>query len=94
MKSGGERGIRTLGTRKGTTVFETAPFDHSGTSPRGDPGNEVVVEQNQEAALPMAARAWASPALFIDSAHKLRITPAPARTAPALRAGFIETTLP
>ena len=30
---GGEGGIRTLGTRKRTTVFETAPFDHSGTSP-------------------------------------------------------------
>ena len=30
---GGERGIRTLGTSKGTTVFETAPFDHSGISP-------------------------------------------------------------
>lgn len=33
------------------------------------------------------------PALFIDSAHKLRITPAPARIATALRAGFISTTL-
>ena len=32
--SGGETGIRTLGPREGTTVFETAPFDHSGTSPR------------------------------------------------------------
>ena len=30
---GGEAGIRTLGTRKGTTVFETAPIDRSGTSP-------------------------------------------------------------
>ena len=32
--SGGEGGIRTHGTREGSTVFETAPFDHSGTSPR------------------------------------------------------------
>ncbi len=32
---GGETGIRTLGTLAGSTVFETAPFDHSGTSPRG-----------------------------------------------------------
>ena len=32
---GGEGGIRTHGTREGTTVFETAPFDHSGTSPGG-----------------------------------------------------------
>ena len=31
--NGGETGIRTLGAREGTTVFETAPFDHSGTSP-------------------------------------------------------------
>ena len=31
---GGETGIRTLGTRKGSTVFETATFDHSATSPR------------------------------------------------------------
>ena len=30
---GGEGGIRTLGTSKGTTDFESAPFDHSGTSP-------------------------------------------------------------
>ena len=32
---GGEGGIRTLGTLARTTVFETAPFNHSGTSPRG-----------------------------------------------------------
>src|SRR5580704_10628447 len=31
--SGGEGGIRTLGTHKGTTVFETVPIDRSGTSP-------------------------------------------------------------
>jgi hypothetical protein len=30
---GGETGIRTLGTLAGTTVFETAPFNHSGISP-------------------------------------------------------------
>ena len=32
-ENGGGGGIRTHGARKGTTVFETAPFDHSGTSP-------------------------------------------------------------
>ena len=32
--NGGETGIRTLGRLAPTTVFETAPFDHSGTSPR------------------------------------------------------------
>ena len=31
--NGGEEGIRTLGTLARTTVFETAPFNHSGTSP-------------------------------------------------------------
>ena len=35
---GGGGGIRTHGTRKGTTVFETAPFDHSGTPPLGSDG--------------------------------------------------------
>ena len=29
----GEKGIRTLGARESSTVFETAPFDHSGISP-------------------------------------------------------------
>lgn len=31
--SGGERGIRTPGPRKRTTVFKTAAFDHSAISP-------------------------------------------------------------
>ena len=31
--SGGEAGIRTLGGREASTVFETAAFDHSATSP-------------------------------------------------------------
>ena len=36
---GGEGGIRTHGTREGSTVFETAAFDHSATSPhRGEAG--------------------------------------------------------
>mgnify|MGYP001429668638 CR=1 FL=1 len=35
MGIGGEIGIRTLGTIARTTVFETAPFDRSGTSPWG-----------------------------------------------------------
>lgn len=33
LENGGEGGIRTHGTIASTTVFETAPFDHSGTSP-------------------------------------------------------------
>ena len=39
---GGETGIRTLGARKGTTVFETAPIDHSGISPWGFCGAKVL----------------------------------------------------
>ena len=35
LVSGGEGGIRTHGTPKRTTDFESAPFDHSGTSPHG-----------------------------------------------------------
>lgn len=31
--NGGEGGIRTLGEIAPTTVFETVPFGHSGTSP-------------------------------------------------------------
>src|ERR1043165_2513240 len=33
LSSGGEGGIRTHGTLAGTTVFETARFSHSRTSP-------------------------------------------------------------
>lgn len=36
-RNGGEAGIRTLGTLARPTVFETAPFDRSGTSPRTCP---------------------------------------------------------
>ena len=32
-KASGEGGIRTLGIREDTPVFETGPFGHSGTSP-------------------------------------------------------------
>ncbi|CAI8771243.1 hypothetical protein EMIT0324P_10415 [Pseudomonas chlororaphis] len=33
LNNGGEIGIRTLGTREGTTDFESVPFGHSGISP-------------------------------------------------------------
>ena len=32
--NGGEGGIRTHGDHTATPVFETGPFDHSGTSPQ------------------------------------------------------------
>ena len=44
-ENGGETGIRTLGGLAPTTVFETAPFDHSGTSPRGSGGGAFKAER-------------------------------------------------
>ena len=35
LKCGGWRGIRTPGAIARTTLFESAPFDHSGTQPAG-----------------------------------------------------------
>src|SRR6476469_5664229 len=57
---GGEGGIRTHGTVTRTTVFETVPFDHSGTSPKastcGNGGRErtfiVLVSWRQLEARP------------------------------------------
>ena len=43
MNTGGEGGIRTLGTLAGTTVFETAPIDRSGTSPRSAQVNDAAL---------------------------------------------------
>ena len=39
-QEGGEGGIRTLGTREGTLVFETSTFGHSVTSPEVGVGGE------------------------------------------------------
>jgi hypothetical protein len=33
LKTSGETGIRTLGTREGTLDFESSPIDRSGISP-------------------------------------------------------------
>jgi hypothetical protein len=38
-KDGGEGGIRTPGTREGTTDFESVTFGHSATSP-SEPGED------------------------------------------------------
>ena len=48
-RSGGETGIRTLGGLAPTTVFETAPFDHSGTSPRRVAGADRRLAQRVQA---------------------------------------------
>jgi hypothetical protein len=43
---GGEGGIRTHGTLARTTVFETAPFGHSGTSPQARPFHKYTNSQD------------------------------------------------
>ena len=44
----GKTGIRTLGTRKGTTVFETAPFNRSGIFPKGSAKVRIYLLQHPE----------------------------------------------
>ena len=70
--SGGEGGIRTHGTGEGTTVFETVPIDHSGTSPterrRVILGRETVCNR---------AHAWQTaltPGKPIDTPGRIAIT--------------------
>ena len=62
---GGEGGIRTLGTRESTTVFETAPFDHSGTSPIPDRSSRLA---SNKRALPTGARRLAEAAHYAKAA--------------------------
>ncbi len=47
-RPGGQGEIRTHGTREGTTVFETVPIDHSGTSPRGTWGYSIQVGKSKQ----------------------------------------------
>ena len=44
----GKRGIRTLGTRKGTKVFETVPIEHSGIFPINKKKRGAKVEKRIE----------------------------------------------
>ena len=46
VKLSGETGIRTLGAIAGTTVFETAPIDRSGISPRERKSTELAHNAN------------------------------------------------
>ena len=49
---GGGSGIRTHGTLARTTVFETAPFDHSGIPPgasHGDAGATALASESKPA---------------------------------------------
>ena len=51
--NGGETGIRTLGGLAPTTVFETAPFDHSGTSPRGVRRGLMLIPDRRKGEMPV-----------------------------------------
>ncbi len=55
--NGGETGIRTLGRLAPTTVFETAPFDHSGTSPRW--ARVTLLRSGVQGKMPIASLALA-----------------------------------
>ncbi len=43
---GGEAGIRTLGGDKPSTVFKTAAFDRSATSPQSGYDNSTIIKIN------------------------------------------------
>jgi hypothetical protein len=60
---GGETGIRTLGELAPTTVFETVPFDHSGTSPQGYFGR-ASARSALEARRLADGRSLAKPSIF------------------------------
>ena len=51
VNAGGEAGIRTLGGVAPTTIFETVPFNRSGTSPASDIIDQrIVYSQPREGA--------------------------------------------
>ena len=69
---GGEGGIRTLGTLARSTVFETAPIDHSGTSPHARPSPLRAARSNEPRALAQApglAKREGPPALAATGAR-------------------------
>ena len=72
---GGEGGIRTLGTLARSTVFETAPIDHSGTSPHVRPDPYGRARSNEPRALAQVrriakqARACRRPRGLLHSRH-------------------------
>lgn len=66
-KYGGEGGIRTLGTLARSTVFETAPIDHSGTSPSGSALFGALAGGNQGAPAPGCAVSSAPGSARLDA---------------------------
>ena len=79
---GGEGGIRTPGSPKGTTDFESAPFGHSGTSPRRDiRGGSALISRRRprkERAMIIAGAGCRYPRL--GSAYSWMNTRVPTRT--------------
>ena len=49
----GEGGIRTPGTASGSTVFKTASFDHSDTSPKRMEGHDLRARQTPPVSTPL-----------------------------------------
>ena len=74
--SGGEGGIRTHGTGEGTTVFETAPIDHSGTSPQaaGYRGRGPALQPEPGRAVAAATRASCAAGAILRRVRCVRFT--------------------
>jgi hypothetical protein len=72
-ENGGEGGIRTHGTLARTTVFETVPIDHSGTSPRRGL-NPALIKGRSFSEGAHAAQGAPPPASFTGVSGGLRIT--------------------
>src|SRR3546814_8372097 len=55
---GGGGGIRTLGTLARTTVFETVPFNHSGTPPQKQGAAGIGLADPAANGPPLLAKRW------------------------------------
>ena len=66
-KYGGERGIRTPEGLAPLLLFESSAFNHSATSPRGDPITDLI-DHIQPLGLAMAL------AYMTDDLHSKRVT--------------------
>ena len=78
--SGGEGGIRTLGTLTRTPDFESGTFDHSATSPKGSRGLREPASlrgrfgRNKREGTARKARPGAQPAFFFASRNQVSTT--------------------
>ena len=74
--NGGERGIRTPGTRWGTAVFKTAAFDRSAISPVRFQDSEIGVWAQRPG---RPRRGWGRRKQFPESEQHLWLEPAEIR---------------